>query len=221
MKNALIIGGSSGLGLELAKQLSNDYAVSVTGRTDPKESSLTFYELHLDDENMVAHLQKIIESIGEIDLLIHAAGFFQDGRVTDLSDDDIEAMIDVGGRSLIYAVREILTKQDSLNELIAITSTSQWTPRQYEPIYNFVKAGAAHFTNAMAEDGRVQKVLVAGPAGMDTAFWRDDTERDDKIAYNDPKDVAAEIMKLRENDYAYQFAKILRDPLRVEIAEKR
>jgi short-subunit dehydrogenase len=113
-----------------------------------------------------------------------------------------------------------LQKQDKLNELVAITSTSGWTPRQREPIYNFVKAGEGHFANAMAEDGRVGKVLVAGPAGMDTAFWRDDPERD-KSTMLDPAWVAEQIQQLRQDDYRYRFAKIMREPPRVEIVETR
>lgn len=151
---------------------------------------------------------------------MYAAGYFQNGRVTDLTEEQVEEMIDVGGRGLIYFVKAILEKQDVLTELIAITSTSQWVPRQYEPIYNFTKAGAAHFSNAMAEDGRVKQVLVVGPAGIKTAFW-EGVERDDLERMLDPNWVAKEIMELRKDSYRYRFAKILREPARAEIVETR
>ena len=84
----------------------------------------------------------------------------------------------------------------------------------------FAKAGAAHFSNAMAEDSRVAKVLVAGPAGMNIAFW-DGIERDDFDKMLNPSWVADEVLKLRENDYKYRFAKIMREPARVEVVETR
>lgn len=61
----------------------------------------------------------------------------------------------------------------------------------------------------MAEDGRVGKVLVVGPAGMATEFWRD-VERGDISDMNDPTKVAEATMDLWQDDFRYQFAKILR-----------
>jgi hypothetical protein len=37
----------------------------------------------------------------------------------------------------------------------------------------------------------------------------------------DPAWVAGEVMKLRGDDYRYRFAKIMREPARVEIVETR
>jgi short-subunit dehydrogenase len=218
--NTLIIGGTSGLGLELAK----DYAelgngVYITGRRDPGETGLHFEEFSLSTPDLPERIGQLVMKLPEVNSLVYAAGYFQEGLITDLTEPQIEEMIDVGGRGLLYAVRAVLNKQGALGELATITSTSQWTPRRLEPVYNFVKAGAAHFSNAVAADGRVDKVLVVGPAGMDTAFW-DGTDHDTSTML-DPAWVAAEVMKLREGNYNYRFAKILRDPARVEIAETR
>jgi short-subunit dehydrogenase len=129
-------------------------------------------------------------------------------------------MLDVGGRGLIYTVRALLSKQGELPELITITPTSQWTPRQRESIYNFVKAGAGHFTNALAEDGRIAKAMVVGPAGMKTPFWRDQPGRD-MSKMLDPQWVAEQITKAREGKYQFKYIRILRDPPRVEEVETR
>lgn len=218
--NTLIIGGTSGLGLELAKSMQSlGGAVYVTGRRELNELSLRYEAFDLSAPDLPGRLGDLVAKLPEITTLIYAAGYFQEGRVTDLTETQIEEMIDVGGRGLIYAVQAVLAKQGQLDELITITSTSQWTPRKLEPIYNFVKAGAAHFSNAMAEDGRVGKVLVAGPAGMDTAFWEGTGH--DVSTMLDPAWVADEVMKLRNDEYGYRFAKILREPARVEIVETR
>lgn len=218
--NILIIGGTSGLGLELAKTMQiSENTVYVTGRRKLDEPSLKYEFFDLSAPHLSQRLDEFVAKLPTIHTLIYAAGYFQEGLVTDLTEQQIEEMIDVGGRGLIYAVQALLAKQGKLNELITITSTSQWTPRKLEPIYNFAKAGAAHFSNAMAEDGRVEKVLVAGPAGMDTAFWEGTDHDVSKML--DPKWVAGEVMKLRNDAYHYRFAKILRNPARVEIVETR
>lgn len=207
------------MGLEIARSFRDKGdSVTVTGRRELTENGIDVIHLDLAKPDLPRRIGEMVKELTEVNSLIYAAGYYQEGRVTDLSDEDIEEMLSVGGRGLIYTAREVLAKQDHLDELITVTSTSQWTPRELEPIYNYTKAGEAHFSHAIAQDPRVDKVLVVGPAGMDTEFWRN-RENVDTSTYNDPVDVASEIMDLRQVEYGYRFAKILRDPLRVEIVE--
>lgn len=216
----LIIGGSSGLGLEIAKKLSKDNQVIVTGRKIPKLKTVEFRKFDLIQKNLPSAIEEFVKGLPRVDCLIYAAGFYQEGTVTDLSEKQIEDMIDVGGRALVYFARAVLNKQGNLKELITITSTSQWTPRKLEPIYNFVKAAAGHFSNSLAEDGRVEKVLVVGPSGMKTDFWREINHPEwDKFL--EPEWVAEQINKARGGKYRYKYIRILRDPGRIEEVEKR
>ena len=217
--NTLVVGGSSGLGLELARELAEDGQVIVTGRKDPRIDFAEFKKFDLTGGSLSERIKKFVADLPNIDCMVYAAGYYQEGRVTDLSDKEIEEMIDVCGRGLIYFAKALLDKQDKIAELITITSTSAWTPRQLEPIYNFAKAGAGHFTNAMAEDGRITKVMQVGPAGMATNFWaKTDHET---VEMNDPAWVAGEVMKARQKDYRYKYIRVLRQPPRVEEVEER
>lgn len=240
--SALVVGGTSGLGYEIARNLSHETDVHITGRR-PKESSFANWmplELSISD-SMSRSIGKVVSQILPIDTLVYAAGFYQEGRITDLYDYEVESMLDVGVRGLIFAAKNILEQQGSLDELITITSTSQWTPREKEPVYNAAKAAAGHFSNALSLDERVGKVLVAAPAGMKTDFWSG-VSRDDLDEMMDPAWVAEQIDNLRHGeyneltllntikgklkpDYSYCFAKILRAnggiPDHVEIVETR
>ncbi|HEX5448186.1 MAG TPA: SDR family oxidoreductase [Candidatus Saccharimonadales bacterium] len=219
--SVLIVGGSSGLGLALAKEFADSgEKVIVTGRTKPDVSFVEFKKLDLAQDDLPKIIKNFVKELPKINTLLFSAGFYQSGRVTDLTSQQIDQMVQVAGTSLIYFMRELLAKQDSLDELITITSTSQWTPRQLEPIYNFAKAGIGQFSNAMAEDGRVGKVLVAGPSAMRTKFW-DGVKRDDFDKMLDKEWVAGQIVKARTGDYKYKFIKLLRQPARVEEADKR
>jgi short-subunit dehydrogenase len=221
MSTTLIIGGTSGLGLELAKlyAAAGDQVI-VTGRTDPKSDFAQFHKLDLGGKNLAETIATFVQGLPTIDRLVYAAGFYQEGRVTDLSPGQINTMVQVGGTGLIYFMRELLAKQGELKELVTITSTSQWTPRKLEPIYNFIKAGAGHFSNSMVEDGRVGKVLVAGPAGMDTPFW-DGVNRDDLDKMLPKNWVAEQIIDNLAGNYKYKFIQILRQPARIEVVESR
>ncbi|HSX18282.1 MAG TPA: SDR family oxidoreductase [Candidatus Saccharimonadales bacterium] len=217
----LIIGGSSGLGLALSKEFSNKGdEVIITGRNDPKVNFAEFRKFDLTQNDLPTKIERFIKGLPKVNVLVYAAGFYQDGTVTDLSTQQIEDMLDVGGRGLIYFVRSLLIKQNHLDELVTVTSTSQWTPRKLEPIYNFIKAGAGQLSNGLAEDGRIAKVLVAAPSGMRTAFW-DGVKRDDLDQMLDKGWVAQQIIKARSGKYQYKFIQILRQPARVEVAETR
>ena len=52
-KNILIVGGSSGLGHDLAKHyVQEGHVVFITGRHDPELSGATFIELTIDNDNL-------------------------------------------------------------------------------------------------------------------------------------------------------------------------
>ncbi len=217
----LIIGGTSGLGLELARKYKErGDEVLVLGRKDPDETGVQYIHFDLRGrETLQSTVDLLVGELPHIDTLVYAAGFFQEGTVTDLEPEDIMNMLDVGLNGAIWFVRELLEKQSSLQTFVAITSTSQWIPRKLEPVYTAVKAGLGHFANSMSLDGRISKTLVAGPAGMKTAFWRM-TDRDTSQD-NDPVWVAGQILAAMDDQFSYRFIQILRNPPQVNIVETR
>lgn len=217
--HALIIGGSSGLGLALAAQLAPQYRVTITGRRDPAVAYAVFQRVELSGAALGPQLDALVQSVPPVDLLVYAAGFYQEGRISDLPDDAIVAMQQVGLSAPAMLLQRILHRQAALPGFIAITSTSQWTPRRLEPIYTAAKAGLGMLANSIALDERVGKVLVVGPSGMRTSFWAQSDR--DVTGMLDPRWVAAQILTLYAAPFAYQCARILRDPPHVEITETR
>ncbi len=218
--NALIIGGSSGLGLELGLLLSKTHHVIVTGRRDPENANVEFISLDLSKiDQLPKSLDRLVYDLPEIDVLIYAAGFYQEGNISDVSDDGILEMTSVGFVAPAMLLQRIMKKQDTLANFIAITSTSQWTPRLLEPIYNGTKAGLGMLGNSVSLDERIGKVMVAGPAGMATRFWEKSPR--DMTTMLDPKWVAEQISDQYTEEFKYKFIKILRGPARVEVVEKR
>lgn len=219
-QNALVIGGSSGLGLEIAQLLTEDHKVFITGRQEPRASNLQFTHLELDSDSLGTDIDTVLADLPNITLLIYAAGFYQEGSISDLSDEDITRMERVGLLAPAMFLQRILKRQDELPGFIAITSTSQWTPRLLEPMYTATKAGLGMLANSVSLDKHVGKVLVAGPAGMNTQFW-ESTTRDDLNKMLDPKWVATEILKAWSDNFSYEFIRLLREPARVEVVETR
>lgn len=221
MKHALILGGTSGLGRELAKQLSSLYEITVTGtgRHEPDPS----YGFHKIDLSQPAHLsgrlKKLVEAVAPVDLVVYAAGFAQMGTLDKLSDDDIDAMLAVGLAAPAILVREILLHQGGLDTFIAVTSSSATTPRREEPIYAASKAGLSMLTNSVSLDERISKVVEIAPGGMDTPFWAQsgvDTE-----GFLNPSTVASHTLDALSGEFRYKRIVIGRATGEPTIIEQR
>jgi len=85
MKRAIIIGATSGIGNQLAKNLAeNGYKIGITGRRKTeleklKQSKPDNYEISPFDcssENNAEKLSELTQKIGGLDLLILSSGTF-------------------------------------------------------------------------------------------------------------------------------------------------
>lgn len=218
--NTLIMGGGSGLGLELGMLLKKNYKVFVTGRKNtPQDTELHFMLFTVDhSDKFFRQIEKIISQVKPIDLFIYAVGFYQNGTITDLNGHNIQQTINTGIIAPAIFLQKILQKQKQLKGFIAISSTSGQTPRLREPIYAASKAGLNMLADSIALDKRVAKTLLVSPAGMDTNFWRGKKRKGRLL---DPKWVAEKIIKEFQKKFSYKHMLILREPPRVKILEKR
>jgi short-subunit dehydrogenase len=218
---SLIIGGTSGLGYEIAKLLrdSGDDVI-ITGRKNPEEQGLQFQRFDLDlGPELPSAVDTFVSALPQIDRFVYCAGFYQEGNITELEDHSIIKMLDVSLNAPVWFTRELLKTQGNISQYIAITSSAQETPREKEIIYSAGKAGFAQFANSLSLDPRVGKVLVAVPSGIKTSFWQ--ATKHDTSTFNDPVWVANQIVEALTIDFEYAMVKILRNPARTEVVETR
>ena len=217
MKKILIIGGTSGLGLAMAEQFASaGHVVAITGRKNKSlNTSLQFYPFDLTSPSLYGDVASLITAFGHIDYFVYAAGFCQHATTAELAQDDIDHMISVGLTAPVYLLREILTAQNSLELFVAITSTSEWTAREYEPVYAAVKSGLGMYAKSVALDSAVEHVLVVGPAGMKTSYW--DASDMDTSAMLDASWVADHIIQHIPEVGTYRHVRVLREPPRVVV----
>jgi len=225
--NILIVGGTSGLGREIGALFrKKDASVYITGRSEKAVSEdLHFLRFDVEDDPalLTMDVDTLVSVLPPIDVLVYAAGFVEQGHITELSDAHIVTTANVGIVAPALIVKRLLQNSASLAGLIAITSTSQWRPREQEPMYAATKAGLAMLAQSLSLDPRIKKTLVVGPAGMRTPFWAH-SDRDARDLLS-PHWVAERILELWDAPYSYRLARILRDPVpeedRVQVLETR
>ena len=90
-----------------------------------------------------------------------------------------------------------------------------------EPVYAATKAGIGMFAESMAGDPHIGRVMVAGPSGMKTAFWKGLEHY--TAQFLEPSEVANEIHAdwTTVTDYRFRHIAILRNPIRVEVRDER
>ncbi len=219
-KNILIVGGTSGVGKELAAHyIADGHRVCVTGRKNRNLDGATFQELCItgDTTRLATDLDRVIAGFSNVNTLVYSAGYLQRGHIDSLSDDGLQNMVNVGLLAPMMLVQRLKKVSVSPLKVMLITSSSQYTPRELEPAYCATKSGLGMLGASLVRNDGIGKVLVAAPSGMKTAFW-EGTEEDTETML-DPGWVAEQIVDLSSGVFKYRYAKILRNPACVEIVE--
>jgi NAD(P)-dependent dehydrogenase (short-subunit alcohol dehydrogenase family) len=211
----LVVGGTSGLGLCLARRFAADNnKVTIAGRHCRTGDEFEFQPI---DFSVMPYVPGVLTQY-EADIVVWAAGFYQSGKLHELAPEEIATSTLINYLApALYLQKRLL--QGPLQGLIAITSSSEWTPREKEPMYCSGKAALAMLARCVSFDPLVGRTLVAAPQGMATPFW--DNQKRDLTGFLDPEWVADRIMAHFAETQKYRHIRIFRDPTRVEVDEDR
>lgn len=198
----IILGGTSGLGFEMARCLRADgERVLVAGRLYNEEAHGEGLELDVYDRAAVEQsLGELERRLGEdvLDSFVWSAGYIYRGNFADQTN--VRSMAEVnfaGALPLVQWAWKRMTGQEVTGKLVVISSTSGVKPRSDEAVYAATKHAQVGFARCLGmeaeEHGKNAQVLLCLPGAMKTPFWNGH-EPEDYESFNDPKKVADKIL---------------------------
>ncbi|MEY8760612.1 SDR family oxidoreductase [Chryseobacterium tongliaoense] len=179
----LITGGTSGIGLEFVKQLTEHGAkIIITGRnldalnkTKARYPKVHTFQSDVSNPKDIEQLYKNITSqFPELSIIINNAGLM---RLIDLQDtaldlEDINREIATNLSGTIQMVHQFLPhlRKQKTSAIINISSAISFMPYSIAPVYSASKAGVHAYTQALRlqlQDMNV-KVFEVIPPGVNT-----------------------------------------------------
>lgn len=155
----LITGSTKGIGLQIAETFYKEgYTVILNGRTKKEESK--YYTSFFDVTNVTQiykEIEKILDKVGNIDVLINNAGIYNNSSVKNMPMSFWESVINTNLTGT-FNCSKILLEKSKLKRIINISSILGQTGARFCSNYSASKAGIVGFTKSLARE--------VGPLGI-------------------------------------------------------
>jgi NAD(P)-dependent dehydrogenase (short-subunit alcohol dehydrogenase family) len=188
-KAALVTGGSSGIGLAIARALGEDgYGLTVSARR-PEKLEAAAEDLRsaglevesvpanmADEDNLKALVETHREKYGRLDVLINNAGVGIGEAMDELTTKYVDMQLAVNLRALILMTRECLPMlreagaQHGKGLIINTASVSGKSGQPWLSVYSATKAAVIGYSQATQKEiaGQGIQVTALAPAFVDT-----------------------------------------------------
>ena len=179
-KVALVTGGSSGIGLGIAKRFAHEGArVCITGRhqsqLDQAVASIggDAAAIQADSSNL-GDLDRVFSTIrdqtGRIDVLAVSAGVYEFGTLGDITEEHFDRTFNTDVRGLLFTVQKALSLLSKGASVILTGSMVSIKGFASCSVYNASKAAVRSFARTWIVDlkGRDIRVNVLSPGYTDT-----------------------------------------------------
>jgi 3-oxoacyl-[acyl-carrier protein] reductase len=225
-KNALVTGASRGIGRAVAVELARaGAAVVVSYRTGEKEAETLAAEIGgravQADVSNPESARALVESAGDLDVLVNNAGVTRDGLLVRMSDEDWQTVIDTNLASCFYtcraAVRGMMKRRSG--SIVNISSIVGLRGNWGQTNYAASKAGIIGFTKSLARElgSRNVRANVVVPGYVKTQLTDVlPEEATEAMLANtplgrlgDPEDVAGAVRFLSSDDAGFVTGAVL------------
>ena len=178
-RSALVTGGSSGIGLAIARALREDgFTLTLAARTREKVGAaaqeldaLAVVANVADDGDCRRLVEEHRERHGRLDVLVNSAGVGIAGDIADMPTKHVDLQLDVNLRGLMLvtaAALPLLREAHGLVVNLASIAGTMGTP--FLPVYGAAKAAVIQFTNTLnrGEQEHGVRATAISPGFVDT-----------------------------------------------------
>ena len=174
-KNAIVTGGSRGIGLAICETLiSEGYTVYSLSRSRSDGRAIHIPCDMSDRASVEAALGRVIDEAKTIDVLVNNAGITRDGLLMRMSDEAWDEVIATNLSSVFLTCRRVsrLMAGQRRGAIVNIASVVGISGNGGQTNYAASKAGIIGFSKALAKElsGRSVRVNVVAPGFIDTAM---------------------------------------------------
>jgi short-subunit dehydrogenase len=170
MKRAIVIGATSGIGKALAKMFVNDnYKVGITGRRTAlleelkSENPENFYTKTLDvadTERLTETIEKLVEELGGLDLLVICAGTGDVNKTLNFEIEERTINTNVIGFTCIADWAFNFFEKQKYGHLVVISSIAGHRGDWQAPSYGATKAYQMNYTESLRVKARKTKLPI-------------------------------------------------------------
>lgn len=195
-KKAIVTGGTSGIGKEIAKVFASQGADVIIFGTNSQRAEQTIQELkqsypsqsfsyELVDVSKIAEVEKalshILEKWPSVDILVNNAGITKDNLLVRMKEEEWDQVINVNLKS-VYNTCRVLARsmmKAKTGTIINITSVIGLTGNAGQVNYAASKSGMIGFTKSLAKELARKEVRVncIAPGYIDTPMTRELPEK--------------------------------------------
>jgi NAD(P)-dependent dehydrogenase (short-subunit alcohol dehydrogenase family) len=211
---ALVTGGSSGIGLAIARALGEDgYGVTMSARRPEKLDAATEglrsegIDVHsvaanmTDEEAIVGVIEAHRERFGRLDVLVNNAGVGIGQPMAEISSKYLDMQLGVNLRAVVIGTREGLPMLREAGAehgkalIVNMASIAGKTGQAWLSVYSATKAGVVGFSQATQKEVAGQGIQVTAfcPGFVDTPmteFVKGQVNADEMIR---PEDIAESV----------------------------
>ena len=222
-KAALVTGGSSGIGLAIARALAEDcYGITLSARRPDKLSAAADdmrnegYDVidvpaqMTEEEDLTKLVEAHKEKFGRLDVLINNAGVGIGEAMTDLTAKKVDMQLDVNLRAIILMTRESLPLLKEAGSehgkalIINTASIAGKSPQPWLSVYSATKAAVIAWSQSTQKEiaGQGIQVTALAPGFVDTPmteFVKDSVGADNMIRPEDLAEAVRFLLRTSQN----------------------
>ena len=234
-KNAIVTGGTRGIGREIARTLAQNGAnIAINYRKYNEEVESLIEELKSfgvkvvackcdvsNEEEVINFRKEVKDKFESIDILVNNAGITKDGLIIRMSEKDFDDVIDVnlkGTFNTTKAVSSIMVKQ-RYGKIINISSVVGVAGNAGQCNYAASKAGVIGFSKSVARELAARNinvnVIAPGYINTDMTSVLPDRVKEEVIKtipmrkIGEPKEIANLVLFLSSNSSDYITGQVI------------